>query len=69
MKMYVGIDVAKDTLAVAWPLTPTTWKVRSIANAPAAIRKLINELPHEAHVVLEATGSYSVLLTYLLCQA
>jgi transposase len=30
---------------------------------------LIKKLPEQAHVVLEATGSYSVLLTYLLCQA
>jgi transposase len=69
MKMYVGIDVAKDTLAVALPQTTTSWKVRSIRNTPEAIRKLINELPGQSHVVLEATGSYSVLLTYLLCQA
>jgi transposase len=69
MKMYVGIDVAKDTLAVALPQTTTSWKVRSIRNTPEAIRKLINELPDQRHVVLEATGSYSVLLTYLLCQA
>jgi len=69
MKMYVGIDVAKDTLAVAWPQTAMSWQVRSIPNAPDAIRKLIKELPDQAHVVLEATGSYSVLLTYLLCQA
>jgi transposase len=43
--------------------------VRSIHNAPEAIHKLINELPDQIHVVLEETGSYSVLLTYLLCQA
>jgi len=69
MKTCVGIDVAKDTLVVALPQTATSWKVRSIRNAPDAIRKLINELPDSAHVVLEATSSYSVLLTYLLCQA
>lgn len=69
MKTYVGIDVSKDTLVVALPQTATSWKVRSVRNAPDAIRKLINELPNSAHVVLEATGSYSVLLTYLLCQA
>jgi len=69
MKTYVGIDVAKDTLAVALPQTATSWKVRSIRNTPEAIRKMINELPDSAHVLLEATGSYFVLLTYLLCQA
>jgi transposase len=69
MKTYVGIDVAKDTLVVALPQTTTTWKVRSIGNTPEDIRGLIKKLPDQAHVVLEATGSYSVLLTYLLCQA
>ncbi len=69
MKTYVGIDVAKDTLVVALPQTATTWKVCSIRNTPEAIHNLIKKLPDQVHVVLEATGSYSVLLTYLLCQA
>jgi transposase len=69
MKMYVGIDVAKDTLALALPQTTTNWKLRSIRNTPEAIRELINELPDQAQLVLEATGSYAVLLTHLLCKA
>jgi transposase len=69
MKTYVGIDVSKDTLAVAFPRTPDVWKVSSFANSPDGIRQLKNALPSEAHVVIEATGSYSVLLTYMLCQA
>jgi transposase len=69
MKTYVGIDVSKDTLAVAFPTTPDVWKVSSFANSPDGIRQLKNALPSEAHVVIEATGSYSVLLTYMLCQA
>lgn len=69
MKTFVGVDVSKDTLAVALPSAASTWKVRSFGNTPEAIRKLISLLPAQAHVVLEATGSYSVLLTYLLCQA
>lgn len=69
MKTYVGIDVSKDTLTVAFPTTPDTWKVSSFANSPDGIRRLKNVLPSEAHVVIEATGSYSVLLTYMLCQA
>ena len=69
MKTYVGIDVSKDTLVVAVPLPDGSWKLRNVSNTPEAIRKLISTLPTQAHVVLEATGSYSVLLTYLLCQA
>ncbi len=40
MKMYVGIEVAKDTLVVALPQTTITWKVRSIRNTPEDIRNL-----------------------------
>lgn len=69
MKTYVGIDVSKDTLAVAFPTTSDTWKVSSFANSPDGIRRLTSALPAEAHVIIEATGSYSVLLTYMLCQA
>lgn len=69
MKTYVGIDVAKDTLAVAFPLAADAWKVSSFANSPDGSRRRIQALPTEAHVVVEATGSYSVLLTYLLYQA
>ena len=69
MKTYVGIDVSKDTLAVAFTTTPDTWKVSTYPNSPDGIRRLMNTLPVQAHVVIEATGSYSVLLTYLLCQA
>lgn len=61
--------VSKDTLVVAFLTNPDTWKVSSFANSPDGIRHLKNALPSEAHVVIEATGSYSVLLTYLLCQA
>ena len=30
---------------------------------------MMSQLPLESHCILEATGSYSVLVTYLLCQA
>lgn len=56
MKTYVGIDVSKDTLAVAFLTAPDTWKVSSFANSPDGIRRLINSLPAEAHVVVEATA-------------
>ena len=59
-------DVSKDTLALAVSTTPDTWKVSSFPNSPDGIRRLTNALPSEVHVVIEATGSYSVLLTYLL---
>lgn len=69
MKTYVGIDVSKDTLAVALPLSSDAWKVSNFTNSPDGIRRLTRALPKQTHVIVEATGSYSVLLTYLLCQA
>ena len=53
---YVGIDVSKDTLAVAFPTTPDAWKVSTYPKSPDGIRRLKGALPPEAHVVVEATG-------------
>jgi len=69
MKTYVGIDVAKDSLALAYAKSDTLWKADSFPNSPEGIRKLIHFLPSGAHCVVEATGSYSVLVTYMLSQA
>ena len=69
MKNYIGIDVSKNTLAVALPANNGGWIVKTFANNPAGIRSMMSQLPQESHCILEATGSYSVLVTYLLCQA
>ena len=69
MTTYIGIDVSKDSLSVAVPKPDTGWKVTDYTNSPDGIRSLINQLPDQAHCVLEATGSYSVLATYMLTQA
>jgi len=69
MTTYIGIDVAKDTLSVAVPKLNASWKLAEYSNSPDGIRSLINQLPEQAHCVLEATGSYSVLVTYMLTQA
>ncbi|WP_460673881.1 IS110 family transposase [Larkinella ripae] len=69
MKTYVGIDVAKDSLALAYAESNNVWKTGSFSNSPEGIRRLISFLPPAAHGVVEATGSYSVLVTYMLCQA
>lgn len=66
---YVGIDVAKDSLLVAIPKLSAGWKVVEYPNSPDGIRTLLSQLPDQAHCVLEATGSYSVLVTYMLTQA
>ena len=69
MKNYVGIDVTKTSSAVAFPLPAGGWANKTLANTPDGIRNLIKQLPAQAHCSLEVTGSYSVLVTYLLCQA
>jgi len=69
MTTYIGIDVSKNSLSVAMPKPSSGWKVSTFANSPDGIRSLINQLPEQAHCVLEATGSYSVLVTYMLTQA
>lgn len=66
MTTYIGIDVSKDSLSVAVPKPNTGWKVNEYTNSPDGIRTLISQLPDQAHCVLEATGSYSVLATYML---
>lgn len=68
MKVYVGIDVSKDFLSVALP-SDQGWQLLSLKNTPEGIRALQARLPAQAHCILEATGSYSVLLTYLFTQA
>ena len=57
MKNYVGIDVSKDTLAVAFPLTADAWKVSTYANSPEGIRRLKGALPQQTHVIIEATAA------------
>ena len=68
MITYVGIDVAKDSLSVAIPKLSAGWNVVEYPNSPDGIRTLLSQLPDQAHCVLEATGSYSVLVTYMLTQ-
>jgi transposase len=69
MTTYIGIDVSKDSLSVAMPKLTTGWKISEFANSPDGIRSLLSQMPDQAHCVLEATGSYSVLVTYMLTQA
>lgn len=69
MSNYLGIDVSKDKLDVASLSAQNSWKVSQFSNSPEGIRTLIASLPTQAHCVIEATGSYSVLVSYMLTQA
>jgi transposase len=58
----IGIDVAKDTLAVCWwpaGASAPKWE-RSYANSKAGLRRLLKDTPPEEPWVLEPTGPYSL---------
>jgi transposase len=57
---YIGIDVSKDELVVAYLDEHGKYKLSSFENTAAGIEKLIKTLQLETdHCVLEATGTYS----------
>ena len=62
MTNYFGIDVSKGSLSVATPKSITGWKISSYANTPEGVRSLLNQLPEQAHCVLEATAGPPVRL-------
>ncbi|MBK6606476.1 MAG: transposase [Leptospiraceae bacterium] len=60
---YIGIDVAKDTFDVAFPSSNSNYKVVQFVNNEEGVKKFIKKLKQDDRSVLEATGSYSTLLT------
>lgn len=62
MPAFLGIDVAKDTLAVAL-IGPKTPRKTSVANSPAGYARLLDWLAKQhldaVEICLEATGTYS----------
>jgi transposase len=67
---WVGIDVAKDTLDVAWT-SATGIERHSVANSSGGFRSLTDRLPPAAatRVVVEATGGYERALVTALIEA
>src|SRR5688572_30453401 len=64
---YLGVDVSKDTLAVAFERR--RWQ---FANSTAGHRKFIaqlRKLPGSAHVLCESTGSYHLAMCLALQDA
>lgn len=62
-QQYVGIDVAKETLAICVWGEPAT--VSEIPNKPAAIRRWLRTLAPDARLGMESTGNYHRLLADL----
>jgi transposase len=70
MPSWIGVDVAKDTLDVAYASGAGTER-RSVANDRVGHSLLIDNLPSqtEARVVVEATGGYERALVTALVEA
>ena len=60
---YIGIDVSKDMLDIAWPENDA-WRHQQVPNNNAGFGQLI--LPDDAHVIVEATGPYYMPLACFL---
>ncbi|MCO6492128.1 MAG: transposase, partial [Phaeodactylibacter sp.] len=69
-KTFIGIDVSKDDLVTAFPLASEEWKVEKFGNDGAGIAALVQKVKElaEPHVVLEATGNYSMKVVFALCE-
>ena len=66
---YIGIDVSKATLMVAYPQDNKKYKTREFQNTTTGIHSLVATLLPDDHCVMEATGNYGYLLLYLLEKA
>jgi transposase len=68
-RIFIGIAVSKDTLAVAYPLKKG-YQTITVANSPLSIWKLLKTFAKTTHqIILEATGTYSLLLCHLVSKA
>jgi transposase len=68
MKKFIGIDIAKATFSVAFPQPDGGYQVEEFSNNEEGISTLLLGLDKQAHYVMEATGSYSMLLSYTLSE-
>lgn len=74
MKKYVGIDISKKDFHTSIPLGSDYEEFNSevFSNDEAGVSQFIKKLQGqsaELHCVMEATGNYSLLLTYSLVEA
>jgi transposase len=67
---FIGIDVSKDTLEVAYPKTTKGFTTITVANSPFSVWKLLKTFDKDTdQIILEATGTYSLLLCHLLSKS
>lgn len=67
-KNFFGLDVSMDDFTVGNSEDFKHWKVSKFANTRKGIQQFIDAIedPQNAHVILEATGTYSMRLTFEL---
>lgn len=69
-RIFIGIDVSKATLELAYPKASRGYQTSTVDNAPFSIWKLLKTFDKAIHhIVLEATGTYSLLVCHLLSKA
>ncbi|MCJ7624215.1 MAG: IS110 family transposase [Anaerolineaceae bacterium] len=66
-QIFIGIDVAKDTLEIAIFGKADSWQVRNTAKQVAELADQLNDL-QPALIVLEASGGYEMLAVSILGQ-
>ncbi len=70
VKRYIGIDIGSEWLIAAYPDGSGKYEERRFANDEAGVLALLSTLQGgDDHIVLEATGTYSMRLVWALCQA
>lgn len=63
---YIGIDISKDSFVAAFP-AGKSYTIKTYSNDPKGINKFIKQLdPSKHHCAMEATGSYTYMLLYML---
>jgi len=68
MKKFIGIDISKTAFSVAFPQPDGCYQVKEFSNDEEGINNLLPLLDQQVHCVMEATGSYSMLLSYTLSE-
>lgn len=66
--IYVGIDIAKSSFAVAIPQPQGGYQDHILANAEPGFTQLLALLPPNSHCILEASGPYYLPLALFLTQ-
>lgn len=67
---HIGVDVSSEALVCAYALDAKKFEERRFENNPSGIAKFVGDLDAQNdHVVVEATGTYSMRLVWALCEA